>query len=65
MTVVYVFKTEKEESILNGDITDSHKTPSNEREVFQKMANVLKKLVPAIGVAAGGTWAGLTTFNDE
>ena len=28
---VYVFKTEKEESILNGDITDSHKTPSNER----------------------------------
>jgi len=29
------------------------------------MANVLKKLVPAVGVAAGGTWAGLTTFNDE
>lgn len=29
------------------------------------MANALKKLVPAIGVAAGGSWAAITSFNDD
>ena len=38
---------------------------SNEHGLPTKMANALKKIVPAIGVAAGGTWAALTSFNDE
>ena len=64
-TRVTTRKHSKSEHTAAPTSTQHNHHNTNEHGLPTKMANALKKIVPAIGVAAGGTWAALTSSNDE